>query len=227
MESAKQTTIVPLWGGNANDLAHMLNGPVAKADIKTVVTEGKIVELYPMRITYRQPSDRKPTSYLATNYISFGASAAAAKAINRKDHRKSRLHKLPGGRLVRELMTIIKAMVSTPRFRVREDGDTFRVYERALINGPRFAKVERVALDLLEPKFSMATVERKRTASLIYHGLLLANRNQRSEMTTSRAHFMVLDPVIAQIDGESLELLAKTQITVEVSDVPLRALSNR
>lgn len=226
-DSARRTVILPLWGGNANDLAYMLNGSVAKANVVTIMQSGRVIRVYPIFVEFRSPADQEVTSRLATNYISFGASAAAAQAINHSYHRTSRWHKIPGGRLARELFTIASAMLQAPRFRIREDGDSFRVYERAFINGPRFAKVERVALDLAEPQFSVATVERKRTSSLIFHTLRLTDKRYRNEMTATKAHFMVLDPVVAQIDGESLELPAKTDITIRVAENPVYVLSSR
>ncbi len=230
-DAARQTVVLPLWGGNANDLAYMLNGAAAKVDIAAIVRRGNVSKVYPIAMICSQPqdetNDKEPQTQLASNYISFGASAAAAQAINRKDHRSSRLHNIPGGRLAQELLTITRAMVRTPRFRIREDGDTFRVYERAFINGPRFAKVERVALDLAEPQFSVATVERKRTSSLIIHTLRLADRRYRSEMTATKARFVLLDPVLAQIDGESIELPARTDVTLRIYDKSLYALGSR
>src|SRR5437868_1158334 len=77
--STRQAVILPLWGGNANDLAYMVNGSAYTVDIKKILKKGRVVKVYPMEVAIKAGGTER---HLASNYASFGASAYATKEIS-------------------------------------------------------------------------------------------------------------------------------------------------
>src|SRR4051812_34039 len=46
-KTARQAVILPLWGGNANDLAYMANGTAYAVNIRRILSRGRIVKVHP------------------------------------------------------------------------------------------------------------------------------------------------------------------------------------
>lgn len=221
---ARQTPILPLWGGNANDLAHMLNGPVNRTTLRDILENGQIVAIHPLACSLRAPH-QKTTVRIAACYASFGATAFAAARLNEPEHRNHPLHHIPGGRFLKEALTGFSALMEAPTFKVKEQGDLKIVYERTFTNGPRFAKIGRLPLSLTDDVFYLSTVGHKRLLTILPSLLGFLQKRVASKFMHDHADFTVQETTLAQFDGEPTEITAHTKITVKLSEQPFYALS--
>lgn len=222
---AKQTILLPLWGGNANDVAHMLNGPAYRMPVASLLQKGKIVEVLPLSCTLKYP-DGTSVEHLAVGYISFGATALAARRLNEPPHRSSRLHKAPGGRMVQELLTVFQALLKAPSFRIDEGNGERSIYDRMFINGSRIAKLRPLPLRLTDKNYYETTASEKRLGAAIarFRELLRRPLIQKAPQVT---RFTCLDEAWVQFDGETVKIPASTKITVRHASFSLRAWSVR
>ncbi len=223
-EALRSTPILPLWGGNANDLAHMLNGTAYRRRLRDIFARGQIVPIHPLecRLTYK---DGRREVHNAICYASFGATAFVAKRLSRAEHRNHPLGKLPGGRFLLEFITAFSAMLDAPTFRVEERGQPRAVYERTFSNGSRFAKIYRMRVNLTDNMFYLHTLEDKRFVSLLPRMVELSQKRLAERFLHDRASFTVTEPTQAQFDGEYIEIPAGTKVYVQLSQQPFYALS--
>jgi diacylglycerol kinase family enzyme len=222
-EKARRTPILPLWGGNANDLAYMLNGSSYRAKTADLLEKGKIVTIHPLECKLIGP--KGTDTRIAACYAGFGASGFAARQLNAAAHRQSKLHALPGGRIIQELITIVSAIMEAPGFTVKESGSAKIVYERLFSNGPRMGKVARLPVQLTDEMFYLNTLENKRLLSAIPRIVESTRKKMSENFLGNFASFTVAENSWAQFDGETLEIPAGTKVQVQLSTRPFYALS--
>jgi diacylglycerol kinase family enzyme len=222
---ARQAPVLPLWGGNANDLAHMLNGSVSRSRLHNILADGSLIEVHPLQCVLTTPDGGAPTTRLAMCYVSFGATALAAATLNGPELRKSRWLRLPGGRAIAEFLAGARALVRAPAFALQEDGDDKLVYERTFANGSRFAKIERLPLKLTEKVFLQHTIEKRQLPTVIPRLWRLLQKRRAHQFKGNYAEFIVKQPVLAQFDGEPMEIAADTHVCITLSKRPFYALS--
>jgi hypothetical protein len=220
-DSARKTPILPMWGGNANDLAHMLNGFPVGNQLDKVLSQGDIVSILPLRVVI----DDK-TVKIATSYASFGAIAFAANRINKPSHRNRPFTGTYGLRVLAELYTITKAFIAVPTFRIQESGMTKSVFEYAMINGTRMAKIERMPVQLTDNVFYVARISRKHPVALLYV-LRILRQKRFGRITAKPRKFTVLDETWLQTDGEVTKIKAGTVVTIGLNPQPFYAYSRR
>lgn len=226
-EEVRAMPVLPLWGGNANDLAHMLNGSPNRATMKKLIGNGKSVAVYPLQLKMTLPH-RAMSSSIAACYISFGASAFAADRLGRTPTRnQGKLGAVPVVRFLRELIAVIGSLVNAPTFEVEEDGSHITVYEYVCFNGPRFAKVNGVKRPLGNRTFHRAVVKKKAFLSVAFSIAILANKRKAHELETQHAKFRTLSDTWAQLDGETLQLPAGSTVEIMVAPQPFYALATR
>jgi diacylglycerol kinase family enzyme len=148
---ARKATIFPLWTGNANDLAHMANGN-QPASIEFIIRNGTISTIYPLEVSIRH--DFKTTTKLAVCYVSLGASAYASIRISHPSHRRRRIYRVPGARNLTDAASVTQAFIGAPTFESDIDGVRRPIYDLAMINGSRIAKVNRIPMKLTEKSFT-------------------------------------------------------------------------
>jgi len=221
--SARRAVILPLWAGNASDLAHMSNGN-APASIDKLMHEAKIVEVYPLAVTTYHAG--KTSIKLAIGYVSLGASAYASFRLNNPSHRRRRIYRLPGGRNVSDMMSIVRAFIGAPTFETSINGERRFIYDIAMINGPRIAKVSRIPVKLVDKQFHEILVIRKHPLMLSYAIQILRGITVEKRTLTERV-LTVTDKTWAQIDGEALEIPGDTEITVKPFDRAFKILSTK
>lgn len=224
----RKTVILPLWGGNANDLARTLNGMPSRQQVHKIMRQGAVVAVHPIEFTL-QTGKKTPSQRLALCYASFGASASVARAINASSFRKVTLKTWPPLRFVRELALVIKTLSQAPPFRVVDgpQGKPRRLFERVFLNGPRLAKVERASVRLTDQHFYVASVSRMRLGALLQRALELSDRRFARKEATKKMTFTVLSDILGQFDGEDTDIKANTNVTAEVHAEPFYALSVR
>lgn len=221
---ARRTPILPLWGGNANDLAHMLNGTYTRAHLRNILEHGEVIAVHPLACQLRAPG-AAPATRIAACYASFGATAFAAAKLNEAEHRNHPWHRIPGGRILREFITGFSALMEAPTFQVKEKGKLRVVYERTFVSGPRFAKIGRLPLSLTDDVFYIHTLGDKRLLSIVPRVLRFLQKRFADRFMQSHAHFTVQETTLAQFDGETAEIKSGTKVSVQLSAQPFYALS--
>ncbi|HSX17579.1 MAG TPA: diacylglycerol kinase family protein [Patescibacteria group bacterium] len=223
-ELARQTPVLPLWGGNANDLAHMLNGQSYRTRLRDVIEQGDIIAIHPLACRLTTPAG-KTTTRIAACYASFGASAFATVKLNEPRIRNHPLHRIPGGRLINELLTGFSALMEAPSFTMKEQGDLKVVYERTFSNGSRFAKIDRLPLKLTDDVFYLQTLENRRILSILPKIMASMQKRMSAKFMHTHADFTVQETTLAQFDGEAAEIPANTKVAVTLSEQPFYAVS--
>jgi len=224
-EEARQTILLPLWGGNANDVAHMLNGPAYRLSIGDLLRRGQVVKVRPLQCRFIDAEGRSVLR-LAVGYISFGATALAARRLNEPPHRSSKLHKIPGGRLIQELLTVFDALIKAPAFKIEEAGKERLIYDRMFINGSRIGKIRPLPLRLTDDAYYKTTVSEKRLSAAMARARELL-RKPAVEKAETHALFTCVDEAWAQFDGEPVRLAPGTRVEVSRAPEVLRAWSIR
>jgi diacylglycerol kinase family enzyme len=221
---SRKAVILPLWGGNANDLAHMLNGPAYRAKLKDILAKGQVVPIHALQCEMIAKDKTKKTR-LAACYASFGVSGMVAHRINQSDHRKHPLHSIPGGRLLLEIITVLSTIVAAPPISLRDAGKTKVMYELSIYNGSRMAKVERLPAKLNEELFYFNMFEDKKLLSALPRFINFARKRVSQNLLRSYASFTTKEESWAQFDGEPVKLTANTHVQVQLSREPFYALS--
>lgn len=222
---AKLTPVLPLWGGNANDLAHMLNGPAYRARLKQIITKGNVIPIHPLQCETQAKGSQVKKTHIAACYASFGATAFAAKQLNASTHRKSPLHAIPGGRYLQELLTVFGALMEAPSFAVKDSKDVKVVYERTFSNGSRMAKIKRLPVELTDEMFYLNTFENKKLLSVLPRLFKSTQRRLAGKFLSSNTGFTTQEESWAQFDGEPVKIPAHTKVRVQLSPVPFYALA--
>jgi diacylglycerol kinase family enzyme len=221
---ARNTPILPLWGGNANDLAHMLNGSASLARLRHILARGEVVAIHPLACRL-QPRGGKPKVRIAACYASFGATAFAAAKLSEPRSRTHPIHRIPGARFLREFIIGFSAVMEAPVFRVKEEEKVKIVYERTFTTGSRFAKVERLPVKLTDETFFLSTLEDKRWVSALPRIFQATQKRLASRFTHDHADFTIEEKTLAQFDGEPAEIPAGTKVSVTMWEQPFYAVS--
>jgi diacylglycerol kinase family enzyme len=224
-DEAHKTPVLPLWGGNANDLAHMLNGKAYRADLPAFVQNGKIIKVFPLTCQMTDTNNNS-TIRLAACYASFGASAATTQALSKQTVR-AELSRFPLLRFIRELLFATRTMTQSPKFAANEAGRDKSIYEYIFFKGPRFAKVSGVRRKLTDKTFHRVVVERKRLSDIIAFIRSLSDPKRARQFESTHAEFTALEATWAQFDGEPTRVYAGTRVIIDVADRPFYALSTR
>lgn len=221
---SRKAVLLPLWGGNANDLAHMLNGPAYRAKLKDILEKGQIIPIHALQCEMIA-KDKTRQTRLAACYATFGASAMVAHRINRPTHRKHPLFAVPGGRFLLELATVISTVLAAPPISVKDAGKAKVMYELTIFNGSRMAKVERLPAKLNEELFYFNMFEDKKLLSVLPRFMNFARKRVSQKFMRSYASFTTREASWAQFDGEPVRVAAGTHVQVQLSRLPFYALS--
>ena len=110
-----QIPLLPIWAGNANDIARMLNGKPGRHGLLDIIRYGTAVELFPIRYQTTLPSGTRHTN-TAANYVGFGLSGLISNGVNEPEHRQHPDYHKPGFRRRRENMIGVRAAMNQPSF---------------------------------------------------------------------------------------------------------------
>ena len=223
----KTSYVLPLGGGNANDLANMLNGAPAIDQLGKIIRRGKVVSIRPLRCTMEHPDRKMPKRRLAVCYAGFGATAFAAMSLNKPAHRKSKLHARPGGHMAQNILTVAGALVGAPQFAVEETDKTKTVYEQLFSNGPRVATFEYLPVKLTDRQFYANTLHTRWPTSAIPKLVDSTRKSAADKFLRKQASFTTKEKVWGQFDGEPLEIPAHTKVQIDISPRAFYALSTK
>ncbi|HSX31622.1 MAG TPA: acylglycerol kinase family protein [Candidatus Saccharimonadales bacterium] len=224
--TARQTPILPLWGGNANDLAYMLNGSPSSISLKQLFAKGEVVPIQPLecKLLYKNGTEK---TRIAICYTSFGGTAYASKRIAEAEHRNHPLRKLFISRLLFEAAASVREFMRAPGFAVEEAGKQKIVYERTIVNGARFAKTGIIPIRLDQKAFFDYTLENKGLVATPIEFLESTRKASVPNFLKTTAEFNVKQTTLAQFDGETQEIPAGTEVHVTLSKQPVNVLSTQ
>ena len=221
---ARLTPVLPLWGGNANDLAHILNGSALRS-LRTLLRQGQVIPIRPMQADITT-SDGVHDTRPAVCYASFGASAFSARVLGRRIRAPHPMDRLYGVRLLRELIYVSTALIRAPLFVIEEAGLRRTVYETVFVNGSRLAKIIDIPLRITDNAFRRATIERKHFWSFVSCVMQLTSRKYASQLQGHEAAFTVRKATWAQFDGETVRIPAGTDVRMTIASQPLYVLAS-
>jgi hypothetical protein len=225
--AARRTPLLPLWAGNANDLAHMINGSGFRARLPALLASAKIVPVYPLECQLIT-SDGRVQLYHAISYAGFGVTAAVAKAINERTHRKRWWRRLHIGRFFGEMVTIGRTLLGSSGFTAEEDGSKISLYERTYVNGTRMGKLQPLAASLTERYFIQTTISKKdKHIFAVYRWLSGSMRPAPARKSQRASTFKTQDAIWMHADGETVRLPKNTRVTVRCTHMPVYVLSTR
>lgn len=224
---ARKVPVLPLWGGNANDLAHMINGLSHKTNLRKIFEQGAIVPIYPINVELKTKDQAE--SRIAACYVSFGASAFAAQQTELPKNKKKKIHVLPGTRMATEMAVVAKALIRSKPFTIEADNKTQPVFERIFVNGSRIAKIDRLPVRLNQKAFYEATLSHKHPKALLslLSALKILKNRTYGEVTEKDISFVLNNDTWAQIDGEVIKLPKNTQVKVSLSKTPFYVISTK
>lgn len=224
---AKKVPILPLWGGNANDLAYMANGFSGRTSLKNVFEKGAVVPIYPLSV--KLVSSGQSSERIAGCYVSFGASAYAAQQNELPKNKKKRIHVIPGTRELTEMFVVAKSLLRAKTFSIEVDGEQQPMYERIFVNGSRIAKIDRLPVRLNEKAFYEASLERKHPRSFIslLSALKILRNRTYGEVTEKDRSFTLGSDTWAQIDGEVTKVPKGTKAEISLSKTPFYVVSTK
>lgn len=221
---ARKTVILPIWGGNANDLAHMLNGPAYKAKLSDILRKGRVVQIHPLQCDMTSKKQKTRTR-LAACYASLGVSGFVAKRLVQPEYRQNPLHKLPGGTTLMDILTVLSSIMGAPSFSIKEHGDIRSIYELSFHNGSRMAKLERMPAKLTDEMFYLNQFEDKKLLSVIPKLLEKTRKGVSENLLRNYTSFTTQAESWAQFDGEPELIPAHTKVQVQLCPRPFYALA--
>lgn len=222
----KNTILLPIWGGNANDFAYMLNGMAVGKDLYKVITRGKVIKIHPLEIELRQKSVK--TIAHAICYASFGASAFAADIIDKTGAARNGLFRnITAVVLIKELFRVISAFVHAPPFKARINGKRVTIFEQVFTNGSRIAKVNRLPVSLTDKAFYTVGHQPNKHPVIVIRILKILTGKLVGEVTSKPVNFQVKESILGQYDGEVIKIPDNTHVEIRVSKDHIYALSTR
>jgi diacylglycerol kinase family enzyme len=225
--AAKKVPIMPLWGGNANDLAYMINGRPNRLSLKKIFEEGRIVPIYPLSVKFKSIDGSQKK--IAACYVSFGASAYATQQAELPKNKKKKIHAIPGVRMTTEFFVVARSLLKAKTFTIQVNGKRQPIYERIFVNGSRIAKVDRLPIKLNEKAFYEATIERKHPKAFIsmLSALKILRNRTYGEITGEDRSFTLNEDTWSQIDGEVMKLPKATKVDISLSRNPFYVISTK
>lgn len=206
---------VPLCGGNANDVATMINGRKMAAQI---LKEGRDRRLHPLEVRVFTEDELASIRY-ALGYFSVGATAEASH----------RLEKVKGN-VARESLSVLRTVATYLPFKIHRDGQAEAITDFLALRGDRIAKFGRPHANLSRPAFEAITsniqgmvpalVDMIKMKQGKLHGQML----QHTDFTVEAGGG---DTVPVQYDGEAIGVYSGAQISVGISPVGYRTLTTR
>lgn len=226
-EEARKSVLLPLWAGNANDLANMINGSLARVRLPALLENAKITPIYPLVCTLTEGNGFSRI-FSAASYASFGVTASVARVLNDRSHRARWRRRLHLGRIFAEIMTLWHTIVDFSGFKIEENGTSAILYERSYVNGTRMGRLQPLAASLTERSFLQTTVYKKDKHILgLYRWIRDSTRLASKNTVISHDQFIAVDSIWMQCDGEPIHLEKDTHVTIECSDQPLLVLATK
>jgi diacylglycerol kinase family enzyme len=223
-KAASQAPILPLWGGNANDLAYMLNGISLGKRLAAVFKKADVVPIYPIMCTIS--ADGSASNHIAACYVAFGVSGRMAHTLNKRSYRSQSGWKNLGLKVFRELSYVTQTFRLATKFSYSQSGKQHHVYELLFANGSRMAKVDRLPISLAEPYFYADQLEHSTLGAVMRKLLNISRGKRRERRLHKRLHLTIHNEVWVQFDGEPELVPAGSEVSISLHDRPFYALAS-
>lgn len=221
----RSVAVLPVWGGNGNVMSIMLNGN-SPTKLERTLEHSRIVPVYQLRVRVTPPGS-KPFVRLGS-VIGFGATAHASLIIDRvpRHTSKRRIKSFFGLQFLDEAKHVVRAFSKVQAFRIERNGRIERKYELLFANGPRVAKLNGLPVSLDEKAYYETYADKGSLFILLYAAKAMIGKNHGFRRTDTQS-FVVQDDILAQVDGESVEIPAGSQIQIGLHNRPFQALSSK
>lgn len=225
-KEARNIILLPIWGGNANDFANMLNGAAIGKDLYKVIKSGEVIKIHPLEIELKNKSST--TIAHAICYASFGASAFAADLIDKTGAARSGLFRnITAVVLAKEFFRVTSALVHAPPYKARINGKRVTIFEQVFTNGSRIAKVNRLPVKLTDKAFYSVAHQPNKHQTIIFRIIKILSGKQVGEVTDKPVNFQVKESILGQYDGEVIKIPDNTHVGIRVSKKHVYAISTR
>ena len=223
---SQKAVVLPLWGGNANDMAVMLNGMPAKVNIQRVMVLGQLTPVYPLSVVIADSSGTR--EYIAACYASFGATAEVLSRMEASSHKRG--DDGPNGHIKRVLLEfrdVLRSTSSLKPFKIQSvKGSSVKMFDHIFINGSRYAKVLRTPIALNDVAYFELS-SKKGGAQFIFTLFRFLLRIGPGHVSSSVKSFTLQTPTYMQIDGEVYELARGTTVEVKIHSTPFWTVARK
>ncbi len=245
-----QIPLLPIWGGNGNNLATMLNGRSNHFGVVDILRYGKLAKYRTLNV-HETPLDSPTTVHKGGMYTGYGVSGDMATKLNSSPHRNRTFYKYAATRLALEGQALRRSLHARQPFHLSliessqlppGPNEQLRTVlplpesltELSVIKGRKMAKFLHMPVELQEERALVTYFEEqendKRSFAL---GKFVSERimglsDSKDQYITddSVMAFRVESPTTAHIDAEEIELQAGTAVMVELGD-DLYVISNK
>lgn len=218
-QNLSKVIFIPLRGGNANDLAHMLNGNIS---LDKVLSSGKLTRCYPLEVEIKRPKAAATTGW-ALAYFSIGASAYASQNFDRIKNRLHLAQKMKAGSLyeksaVWNLLNKFGTYNVTPT----ETGVTEQLADCVFLRGDRVAKYGRPRASLASRHYELMQEPRLSHIRTLRAMIQLMHGRHVGWLMTEPYECMVEskngEPLPVQFDGEPSSIPSGSMVRVSISE---------
>lgn len=205
--------ILPLWGGNGNDLAHIANGVPDHHNPADILRHGKAVPINPLDITLAGM-----TRFYAGLYTGYGATAEGAQKLNQAHYRGRPGYRFAPVRFGYEAVTLGPTGLLAKQFTVHhKEGDDHKAIDLTIANGSRMAKVGRPPVQLERPGALMFDCRSKLQVPMWAGSLALGTISGKEVTPEQPVAFSFDRDVLGHVDAEPFMVEAEQTVEVAVS----------
>lgn len=224
LENASTAPMLPLWAGNGNDLAHMLNGnPPRVKRTHELLREGNTVSINPMELAFSGLRTE-----LALCYAGFGMMAEGARLANDATYRNKPGYHWRPVRSVHEARALGPLPFTAQPFTVAdEQGRQRRVRDVTFANGNRIAKYGHPPTELTKREIFHFELPEHANSALWIGKLALGAPAGEYIHLGEGYNFRVENEVQAHVDAEPFMVPAGTTAHVGIHAYPIHAVATR
>jgi diacylglycerol kinase family enzyme len=219
---------IPLRGGNANDIAHMLNGKRSAPDI---MAHGRYTPVHALEVNVQEP-DGKYWTKRALGYIGIGATAVASRRLEGVKNTSNVWTRRAGYQQTREALATLRAIGQAKAFTVQEDNSELPPHELKdilALKGNRIAKYGRPHADIAQPEYERVLSRSGGLGRALLSMVLMQQGKAPGEMLSEPSvytiHSHTGQKMLVQFDGEVQDMLSGSRVTLGLAPRPYYTLS--
>lgn len=217
--------LLPLPGGNANDLAEMLYGAKAP-DVPYILEHGRTKEIYPLKCLIEPEGAGSAATHLAACYVSFGSTALAAAYINQASLRSRYNPHLPGSNFLRGIDVFIHTWRRAQPFSLEYHHNRRTVLDIVIGNGSRMARNWRFPSRIAQQDMFVTFFTDKKPLRVAKNIVqLLRGTFPGEHIRDGEVIFRILSPSRGQADGEPFAVTTPCTVRVSHAPQPVRIVS--
>lgn len=220
---------VPLRGGNANDIAVMLNG---KDRPDRILSDGHYFSVSPLEVTKTSPEGDRDSRY-ALGYFSVGATAAASRRLDEIKETANRFTKAVGFQQLREAVATWRVVGHYPALKVammQEETPLSLASDVLFLRGNRIAKYGRPHANLGRQEYEMVMSNPDGMTATLVDMLKLQRGRILGTMATAACFGVETadgSPFEVQYDGEWQPAESGSDFLVRISDKSFNTISTQ